>query len=133
MKRKTPMWKVLRKNSGFSSSYIRKRLIDENYIKDECEICGWSTKYPGSNYSNCELDHINGNNTDNRLENVRLLCPNCHSQTDTYRGRNINTYKPLRVFKKIKLNKRFVKFTIKWGLVVGASWFLSGFIINLFK
>ena len=36
-----------------------------------------------------ELDHVNGDETANRLENLRLLCPDCHSQTDTYRGRNI--------------------------------------------
>ena len=37
-----------------------------------------------------ELDHINGVRTDNRLENLRILCPNCHAQTKTYRGKNIN-------------------------------------------
>jgi 5-methylcytosine-specific restriction endonuclease McrA len=36
-----------------------------------------------------ELDHVNGDRADNRLENLRLVCPNCHAQTDTYRGRNI--------------------------------------------
>ena len=40
-----------------------------------------------------ELDHINGDHTDNRIENLRYLCPNCHSQTDTFRGRNKNTSK----------------------------------------
>jgi predicted nucleic acid-binding Zn ribbon protein len=38
-----------------------------------------------------ELDHMNGDNQDNRLENLRLLCPNCHSQTNNFRGRNTNT------------------------------------------
>ena len=37
-----------------------------------------------------ELDHINGDNRDHRVQNLRLLCPNCHSQTDTWRGRNKN-------------------------------------------
>jgi predicted HNH restriction endonuclease len=39
-----------------------------------------------------ELDHVNGRRDDNRLENLRLLCPNCHASTDTYRGRNIGRY-----------------------------------------
>ena len=39
-----------------------------------------------------ELDHINGRRDDNRLENLRLICPNCHAQTPTYRGRNIGRY-----------------------------------------
>ena len=43
-----------------------------------------------------ELDHVNGDDRDYRIENLRLLCPNCHSQTDTFRGRNIGT-KPWRV------------------------------------
>ncbi len=36
-----------------------------------------------------ELDHINGRRDDNRLDNLRILCPNCHAQTETYRGKNI--------------------------------------------
>nr|DAD66488.1 MAG TPA: NinG recombination protein [Myoviridae sp. ctPuP5] len=66
---------------------LKKRLIKEKSFEYKCAICGintWQNK-PIS----LHLDHINGVNNDHRIENLRFLCPNCHSQTDTYCGRNI--------------------------------------------
>lgn len=65
---------------------VRARIIKENLIPYKCAICG-VTKWNGKTLS-LELDHINGINNDNRLENLRFLCPNCHSQTCTYGSRN---------------------------------------------
>ncbi|MBI4261327.1 MAG: HNH endonuclease [Actinobacteria bacterium] len=72
-----------------ATSTLRKRLIAEGLKEPRCEMCRrerWNGKpIP------LELDHVSGRREDNRIENLRLLCPNCHAQTDTYRGRNIGS------------------------------------------
>lgn len=81
-----PLSEVMVENSDYSRGSLKKRLIEEKILDYLCDICGIS------NWLNStlvlHLDHINGINNDNRLENLRLLCPNCHSQTSTYTGRN---------------------------------------------
>jgi 5-methylcytosine-specific restriction endonuclease McrA len=62
---------------------IKRRLIKEKILKEECVECGVTNIYNGKKLV-LHLDHINGNNKDNRIENLRFLCPNCHSQTETY-------------------------------------------------
>ena len=76
---------ILVENSTYQSYKLKKRLIAEGIKKPMCESCGESEwlKQPIP----LELHHINGNNSDNRLENLRLLCPNCHAMTDSYRGK----------------------------------------------
>lgn len=56
-------------------------------LKEECSICGCGPEWNGIKLV-LQLDHKNGINTDNRIENIRIVCPNCHSQTHTYAGRN---------------------------------------------
>ncbi len=65
---------------------VRTRLLDEGLLRYECYECGISEGF-GERLP-LHLDHINGTNNDHRLENLRMLCPNCHSQTKTFGGRN---------------------------------------------
>lgn len=81
-----PLKEILKEHSVYQSFKLKKRLIDANIKEYKCERClrsEWE-KEPIP----LELHHINGDNTDNRLENLMLLCPNCHALTDNYRGRN---------------------------------------------
>ncbi len=69
-----------------SRTYLKLRLIEEGHKIAACEVCGlreWR-EAPLS----LALHHVNGDRDDNRVANLRLLCPNCHSQTDTFAGRN---------------------------------------------
>ena len=90
--RKTrPLDEVLNKDIHYSSNKLKQRLIKAGLKEHKCEQCG-ITEWNGQP-APIELDHINGVRTDNRLENLRILCPNCHAQTKTYRGRNKNKNK----------------------------------------
>lgn len=77
-------------NSTYYNSHtqrIKKWIFDKKIKEYQCEICSIS-EYNNKKIS-LELDHIDGNMNNNKLENLRILCPNCHSQTDTYKGKNI--------------------------------------------
>jgi 5-methylcytosine-specific restriction endonuclease McrA len=65
---------------------LKRRLLADGLKPDRCAICGIS-EWIGAPLS-LAVHHINGDRIDNRVENLELLCPNCHSQTDTYSGRN---------------------------------------------
>jgi hypothetical protein len=81
------MKEILVENSNYTNTNnLRKRLIREGYFKYECCNCKLS-EWMGEPMR-LELEHINGINTDNRIENLKILCPNCHSLTDTYCGKN---------------------------------------------
>lgn len=81
-----PSEKLFTKKGRHNRHIVRKRIIRDKLLPYKCAICGihvWNGKT-----LSLELDHINGINDDNRLENLRFLCPNCHSQTTTYGSRN---------------------------------------------
>lgn len=79
---------VLCLGSTIQSYKLKRYLLKFNYFPSECSVCNLKD-WLGVPIA-LELDHINGNNDDNRIENLRILCPNCHAQTPTYRGKNKN-------------------------------------------
>jgi 5-methylcytosine-specific restriction endonuclease McrA len=85
--KKIPLEDVLVEHSTFNRNHLKIRLLKEGILKNECTICGqlpvWNNK-PLS----LQLDHINGISDDNRLKNLRVLCPHCHSQTENFAGKN---------------------------------------------
>ena len=78
---------VLVAGSSYSRNTLKKRLIKIGLLNSsKCNICELLPKWNGSKLV-FVLDHINGISNDNRIENLRLLCPNCNSQTDTFAGK----------------------------------------------
>jgi hypothetical protein len=75
------------KHPQYQTNHLRKRLLVEGLMENKCSECGIE-EWNGKQIVN-ELDHIDGISDNHLKENLRLLCPNCHSQTDTFRGKNI--------------------------------------------
>jgi len=82
----TPLSEILVKDYEYSSNKLRKRLIAEGLKEHRCECCGLN-EWLGDLIP-LELDHIDGDHYNNTLENLKILCPNCHAKTPTYRGKN---------------------------------------------
>lgn len=75
---------------------LKKYLLKCGFKEDQsCEGCGWLNKNIYTNKYTTELDHIDGDKTNNLINNLRFLCPNCHSLTPTFRGANVKNRKNL--------------------------------------
>ena len=87
-KEEIPLLDLLVNGRDTSSKDLKKKLIKGGYLKEICSECGigniWNNKP-----ITLHLDHINGDHSDNRLENLRIICPNCHSQTKTFGTRRL--------------------------------------------
>lgn len=86
-KEKYKLEDILIENSPVTQKVLRDYIKRYNIIKYKCEFCGNTGNWLNHKIS-LELDHINGINNDNRKENLRYLCPNCHAITSTYCGKN---------------------------------------------
>ncbi len=96
-------------NSTYSQSGLKRRILKRNLMKYECQVCSLGDSWQNKKLV-LQLDHINGIADDNRLENLRWLCPNCHSQTDTFCRQNTTEEKGLKIRKSrnhhsIRLNR----------------------------
>jgi len=80
-----PLKSLLKKNITFQSYKLKKRLFREGFKEEKCEICGWAAVSADGRIP-LEINHINGESSDNRIENIEILCPNCHSLKPFYRG-----------------------------------------------
>lgn len=76
------------------SGVLKKKMIKEGLIEDVCNECGTTNLWCGKPIT-LELDHIDGNRFNNEFSNLRVLCPNCHSQTPTFRRKNNKKNMPL--------------------------------------
>lgn len=83
----TPLENILVEGSEFNRTHLKNKLLKTGILQNKCYICGqlpvWNNKPLA-----LQLDHINGISNDNRLINLRILCPHCHSQTENFAGKN---------------------------------------------
>ena len=102
--------KILCENSPHTRAVIRRFVLKNNLIPYKCSCCGNEGEWLDKPLS-LQLDHINGNCSDHRLENLRWLCPNCHVQTSTHRSKN-EAYASTRIAKQYNITPELRKLII---------------------
>lgn len=106
---------VLTKNSFYSRSQLKERFYKEGIKEKKCEICGLGEDWHNGSKIVHILDHINGDPYDNRIENLRIVCPNCNSTLPTNNGRNKKVdnkmveYRKEMMYHKCKCGKLILK------------------------
>ena len=92
--RKRPLTEILVKDFiCYNTDRLKRRLIKEGLLVNQCSECRLGPLWHGKPLV-MVLDHTNGDRNDNRLKNLRLLCPNCNSQQDTFAGKNKKRHRP---------------------------------------
>ena len=94
IKNKISLEKILVEKSNYCRNNLKNRLYKEGLKERKCELCGQDENWNGKKMS-LILDHINGIYNDNRLNNLRIVCPNCNATLDTHAGKNIKK-KPIK-------------------------------------
>ena len=84
--RAKPLEEVMVENSTYARKDLKRRLLKNGMLENKCLLCGLEGEWQGKKLVMI-LDHINGVNDDHRYENLRMLCPNCNSQQETFSGR----------------------------------------------
>lgn len=103
--KKIPLEEILANNyPAYPTGKLKRRLLREGILEYKCVLCDNIGSHNGRPLT-LQLDHVNGINNDHRLENIRLLCPNCHTQQDTYAGKNKQKTEKIvvRPFLEVKL------------------------------
>lgn len=85
------MTRMVKDSTGINTGRLKEFILKNELLKNECAVCSLGPTWNDKPLS-LQLDHINGNHYDNRLENLRMICPNCHTQTDTFTGKNKRKY-----------------------------------------
>jgi len=103
---------IFKENSSTSRGSIKAKLIKYNLIPYVCKICGLGDKWNGKDIA-LQLDHENGIPNDNRIKNLRFLCPNCHSQTETFSGKRNHEFIIRKNKELLNLNCQYCNIVFK--------------------